>query len=300
MPLARLTNEAFIPPAPSLHIDHETLHAPEAVHWHEFYEILFVVAGAGTHVLNGTAYALMPGSVCVLTPADFHEIVPQPAAPLDIFNVIFTDDLLAEEVHHLLFADAADHVTVFAGADVVRMEAAFRCLWTETSERQAGYQRVIQGALEYILISVARHCHQEQGHTQSLPGLRGQQEIRRSLIYLHHHFREPLTLERVARHAHLSPHYFSTCFHREVGRPFQAYLRDLRLHFARALLCVSDLPVTDVCHAAGFANLPHFDRAFTERYGQAPRAYRRAAQAREPARGPAAHVCSDRPRRGAT
>lgn len=103
-----------------------------------------------------------------------------------------------------------------------------------------------------------------------------------AIVYMHHHFREPLTLERVAAQAHLSPHYFSTSFHRATGSSFQTYLGELRLRFARTLLRVSDLPVTDVCHAAGFATLSYFERAFRRRFGAAPSAYRKGGEGASP------------------
>jgi AraC-like DNA-binding protein len=91
-----------------------------------------------------------------------------------------------------------------------------------------------------------------------------------ALIYLHHHFREPLTLDAVARHAHLTPNYFSGCFHQATGASFQCYLQDLRLRFAMSLLCVSDLPVTDICYAAGFHTVSHFVRAFRQKSAARP------------------------------
>ncbi len=285
MHLERLTNDEFMPASLSLRIDHDVLHQTETVHWHEFYEIQLITAGTGTHVLNGRALPLVPGDCCLLTPADFHEIIPDATAPLELFNVIFTDDLLAEPVHHLLFAHPMDHVAVFAGADFERIVAEFRCLWAEVGAREVGYERVIQGVLERILITMARHGRAERCSAEPCQDAGGEQGIRHALVYLHHHFREPLTLARVARQAHLSPHYFSSCFHRDIGQPFQTYLRDLRLHFACALLRVSDLPVTEVCHASGFTTLSHFDRAFKSRYGQSPRAYRATTQAQRPSGG---------------
>lgn len=59
--------------------------------------------------------------------------------------------------------------------------------------------------------------------------------------------------------------------------PFQEYLIGRRLQFARGLLAASRLPVTEVCHAAGFRDLTHFSRSYRRRYGSAPSAHREAA-----------------------
>jgi len=66
-----------------------------------------ILAGEGTHVLNGSAYALARGSFFLLTPADFHALDARPDAPLEFFNVIFSDEALSEEVQHLLYGGIA-------------------------------------------------------------------------------------------------------------------------------------------------------------------------------------------------
>jgi len=109
-----------------------------------------------------------------------------------------------------------------------------------------------------------------------------QRQIRTALVYIHHHFREQLTLNDVAGHARLSPSYFSECFHRTTGSSFQRYLQELRLRFAVSLLHASMLPITDICSAAGFNTLSHFDRAFKRGFGRSPRDLRKDASTAGP------------------
>ena len=55
----------------------------------------------------------------------------------------------------------------------------------------------------------------------------------------------------------------------------------LRARFADSLLRATDMSVTDVCHASGFSDLSHFERAFKGRYGMSPSAWRREARRRD-------------------
>ncbi len=216
----------------SVRVYHELVHRHVDLHWHEFYEMGFIVGGEGTHTLNGVAYPLSRGTLFLLTPADFHGLSPCPGAMLEIFNVIFSDDVLAGELHGVLFRELKAYSAVFTGPEFVAMEAEFRRLWSEANESRLGRQLVIQGSLERILIDLARKClvaesAVEHGYMQCQH--RG---IQKALIYIHHHFRESLTLRDVAAQAHLSPNYFSECFHRITGCSFQAYVQSLRLQFA--------------------------------------------------------------------
>lgn len=108
--------------------------------------------------------------------------------------------------------------------------------------------------------------------------LLSQQHLRRALLYVHHHFRENVTLAEAASRAGFTPNYFSECFHQAMGISFQNYLLALRLRLSKSLLRASDMSVTEICYASGFHTLSHFQRVFKRQYGLTPSAYRRTGQ----------------------
>jgi len=93
---------------------------------------------------------------------------------------------------------------------------------------------------------------------------------------------EPLTVEALARHAHMSPRTFARRFQAETGRSPKRWLTAQRVHHARRLLESTDLPVEDVAQRSGFASAaalrPHFARATATR----PTAYRRTYRGARP------------------
>lgn len=273
-PPTRLTHAQYLPEDMPLRMYHQFLDEPVALHWHEFYELSFFVQGEGSHILNGTEYPLKPGSLFLLTPADFHRLTPLSGHQLEIFNVIFSSTMLKPEVYQFLFQSVQDYVAFFAEEHLTSMHSEFCRLWREIQDPQPGGSWVITSTLERILIDLLRVCMSSGKTTSSLQPSAQQQCVHMALVYLHHHFREPLTLQIVARQVHLSPNYFSECFHKTYGCSFQRYLQDLRLTFAQSLLSISQLPVTDICFASGFQTLSHFERAFKHKFGLAPRLYR--------------------------
>jgi len=56
----------------AVRIYHQAARQPLSMHWHEFYEVHFILAGQGTHLLNEWTHQLVPGTLFLLTPADFH------------------------------------------------------------------------------------------------------------------------------------------------------------------------------------------------------------------------------------
>ncbi len=97
----------------------------------------------------------------------------------------------------------------------------------------------------------------------------------------------PLTVDALARHAHMSPRTFARRFVAETGRSPKRWLTAQRIHHARRLLESTDLPVEDVAQRSGFGSAAalrtHFARATATR----PTAYRRTYRGRPAARRPA-------------
>jgi len=73
----------------------------------------------------------------------------------------------------------------------------------------------------------------------------------------------------------LSPPAFSRLFRRKVGRTFKSYLLDLRLGAASRRLLETDLGISEIAYATGFASLSNFNHAFRLRRGLAPGDYRK-------------------------
>jgi transcriptional regulator GlxA family with amidase domain len=88
------------------------------------------------------------------------------------------------------------------------------------------------------------------------------------------HVAEPLTLDRLAGTAGLSPRQLNRLFTEKLGRPTMRYYRELRLQKAQSLLRNSPLSLTEIALATGFASSSHFSRAYAAQFGQPPSAYR--------------------------
>lgn len=91
---------------------------------------------------------------------------------------------------------------------------------------------------------------------------------------LNQRYREPTSLDRLAREVHCSPYHLARVFRRETGRTIHAYLVQLRLREALERIDRT----TDLTHLAlslGFASHSHFTDAFRRSFGVAPSSLRR-------------------------
>ncbi|MFD2467618.1 GlxA family transcriptional regulator [Amycolatopsis silviterrae] len=93
---------------------------------------------------------------------------------------------------------------------------------------------------------------------------------------------EPITLDDLARHAHMSARTFTRRFRGEVGSSPLKWLAQQRLSHARLLLESTGLPVARIAAACGFGDPVALRKHFHAHLGMSPLAYRRAHNAPEP------------------
>lgn len=84
-------------------------------------------------------------------------------------------------------------------------------------------------------------------------------------------FDHPHTVSDLASSVGMSLFNFTRVFTELTGQPPHAYLRDVRLDRAKAMLR-GGRSVTESCFACGFNNLSHFSRSFARRFGAVPSA----------------------------
>ena len=99
--------------------------------------------------------------------------------------------------------------------------------------------------------------------------------FQRLVQWIEQHLDEPLTLERIAREAALSPYHFSRLFTARMGRSVMAHVRGRRLvRGARRLCDEPDLKLVELAFDCGFDSQEAFTRAFKRVFGVSPGRFR--------------------------
>ena len=93
--------------------------------------------------------------------------------------------------------------------------------------------------------------------------------------YIHNHYRENLSLERIAAEFNFTPAYFSQAFKKNVGRTLVSYLNDIRIHEAKKLLISSDKSAVEIAEEVGIPNFNYFVRLFKKMEGETLTEFRR-------------------------
>lgn len=111
--------------------------------------------------------------------------------------------------------------------------------------------------------------------TESFPGIT-EERIGRAIRHLHAHYREELSIAALSRVAGLSRSSLHRLFKLQTGMTVSAYVTQLRIGHACALLLNAQQPIALIAEEVGYKNLANFNRQFKALKRHTPREFRTA------------------------
>lgn len=232
----------------------------DSIHFHNFFEIEYVISGSGTYFIDGNEYEITPGKLCLVSPLNAHAFLSQDAELITLsFSDAFCDDSLLAQFNFVsepIWISLDDCDRKFVETNVRELIA---------HKDDLSYVALI---LNVLITKIGKI------HFQSSNAVSEFSPIRKSILYIATNFKKNITREEVAKHVGLTPSYFSALLKDEVGMSFKEYMDSLRFEHALLLLRYSDKTIRQICLESGFSNYENFIHRFTVRYGASPQKYR--------------------------
>ncbi len=110
------------------------------------------------------------------------------------------------------------------------------------------------------------------------PGTLGDRRLTYVLEYINVHYKEALSLDKLAEEAGVSRFHFVRLFKERIGVSPHRYLVGIRMDVAACLLGDTDLNILEVAFACGYQSAAHFTAAFQKHFAQTPTSYRQSVQ----------------------
>jgi LacI family transcriptional regulator len=98
--------------------------------------------------------------------------------------------------------------------------------------------------------------------------------VTKALQFIRDHARENVMVSEVSRAAGLSRRALEIKFRQEIGCSIREHVRRIRTDQIVRLLVETDLPIGQIAHSLGFADIQHFARYFRAGKHTSPRAFR--------------------------
>lgn len=254
----------------------------------DFCELIVVRKGSGTLLLPDRGYEIVAGDVFLMQDHTLHGYSDQGGLELCGFQFdadVFLDinsDLLQLPGYSVLFHFEVEFRKSHRFRSKLHLDAnqlAQACDHIADMEReydacQPGYQAMVAWRFGLLVGFLARQ------YTEPFsPWMSEAMSLARVTAYIQQNYRSPITLNELADVACMSKNSLLRAFNRCYQDTPIAYLIDLRLRKACALLKVREHSITDIAFAVGFGDSNYFSRLFHSVYALTPSEFRAKLEA---------------------
>lgn len=230
-------------------------HRPERPGWHqqEMHELVLLLRGGGTVLLDGVETALVPGQ-WVFQPAGVH-------------HRAFCAQRGSAETMLLTWHGPAPAVRQRLGQDRAGHLRAVLAWMLDLDAAGAAEDRAVQQALLAAVV-----------HEVARPPRRSSPLLRSVMVYVRDQLALPIRVGAVAAAVGLSAAQLARRFQAETGTSLMRWVQARRLEEARRLLRGQPrLTLAEVAQRVGFASPFHLSRRYKAAYGRSPDHDRRCA-----------------------
>lgn len=256
-----------------------------SLHQHvDFSELVIVLNGHATHVVNNEESFIKKGNAFVLNGGTSHAY----KAPHDfkICNIMYKpkmlnaagSDLRSLNGYQALFILEPHYRNLNSYKSKLNMSissqeyssALVATMIKEYEAKEPGYQTLLASRFMELVVYLSRlYDHQEKGVANSLMHLAS------AISYIEDHYLEEVTLEEISNQSGISVRHLNRIFQSYYQTTPVAYIQRLRLERACTLLMQTNLSVTEISVKCGFNDSNYFTRQFKKVYGITPKAYRK-------------------------
>lgn len=234
-------------------------------HWHEHFELHYILKGEGTMSCNHKSYKVGQGNLVIFNSNELHEGISN-TNPFNALVLIF-------EMDAIFGVDSLDWQVVFETLihKDSKIETLFLDIFKEEKEKNIGYKIAMKGKI-YELITYLMRNYVTENLTKKESTKRNRDLNRLNIVfqYIHENYTNPISNKDLAKLINLSEYRFCHLFKEAVGQSPTSYIINLRLKKAHKLLQKGDMTITEISLEVGFNNFNNFGRLFRNTYGIPP------------------------------
>ena len=232
-------------------------------HYHDYYEIEFVIDGKAKTTVNGVEFMLERGSAYILRPTDLHEFFGQPKA--DFYSISVVANCFDQNLYNEFISKNTFIFTSLTEDELNYAVTLCESLKIFSNNTHKNYQAT--SVLNLLLLMFLEKFKDTVYKENPDP-------IYNAIKYVNENFTKNPSLSDVANFARLAETYFCRKFKKVTGKTYVEYLNALKIGFAKRLLINSNLSVTEICFLSGYNSLSQFIREFKKETNVSPKNYR--------------------------
>lgn len=248
----------------------------------DFYEILFVTKGTGTHTIDFQNYEIKQNAVFFLSPGQIHEL----ALSEDVQGYIF---LFTSSFYHfnktnpyklfeLPFFYTLGRETpplyLTEGSDIVTLTTLFKNAIQENNHFLADRDEAVRALLDLILIQCKR-CYPVQNLDEKFS--KSRILVKRFKQLIEEKCQENLAVKAYAEWLGVTPNHLSETVKMITGRTSTDLINDRMMMEIKRMLVHTELTVSEIAYRLNFADQSYFSKYFKKLSLQSPLEFKNAA-----------------------
>ncbi len=248
-------------------------------HYHPFLELLYVFDGKGEFIIDTQAFSLTRGDFVIINPYTIHTETSSPKNPLKYYifgidNISLSARQKSPPPRHDTLAENGGFCPVFHNPEYSERTLGYVQKIADEFEKKAPYyELMVYHRLCCLLIPILRT--NDLSFSETVDNRNATKEIVFVKQYIDRHFAFDLTLDELAQKAFINKFHLIHFFTQAYGVSPIRYLNQKRIQEAKILLRTTDLNVTSVANAVGFASPSFFAKKFKDLNDISPTDYRK-------------------------
>lgn len=262
---------------------------PIKYHQNTFFELVFILDGAGIYHINENQFAYSAENLFLLKPLDnqYTEVQVTTTFLFVRFHNIYLEAQRATEPHGSMGEWIKKLEYIFQNGNplqgsIIRnnydkplINALAKAIIQESTNQFAWHKELLQQLVNTLIMVVARNIAQHQAERTNLPHHHTLDIIH--YIHLNIYQPEELKARHIASHFNISLHYISEYFKKHTGQNLQQYIINYKLSLIEIRLKHSNMRLNEIAYEFGFTDESHLTKTFKKYRGLKPTDFRKAA-----------------------
>ena len=264
-----------------------TRYADFPLHKHNYLEMMIVLGGSVTHIIDGEEITLHKGDILVMNKHVAHSIKMADTPDIGV-NIIISDSFaesLLAELSDTVFATLAKENSKNEGVGIYicfstgenkQIENIIENMLFELTEYTTDI-KVLRGTVGLLFDYLSLKSDKMMTKTNLSPG-KDEERKKQIIAYIKENYQKA-SLENLSERLFLTPPYLSSLISKYFGCGFKQLLLSERINKAEELFIKSDLTIGEIINRVGYENQSYFHKEYKKAKGKSPLATRKAAKA---------------------
>lgn len=245
----------------------------QGLHRHNFFWMLVINTGGGSHTVDFTPYPINPCTVFIVRPGQVHQLAV--TAQSTGFIIQFSKQFLQKKAGRFssLFATVtANTCYSLTAQQFTDCYNTISLIYKEASLKHSGFNTVIKALFKVFFVQLSRHIN-------TVAPVQGGSHAQQTLLALQRLVEANITttkqVKQYAKMLSLTSYQLNAVTKKLLGKTCQQLINDEVILEAKRLLLATASPVAQIANKLGYSDASYFIRFFKVHTCQSPQAYRK-------------------------